>query len=86
MNVEILNGKLKNPEEKTALAQKDIAALHTAAKNCKVSADEARRIKSAIAANKRDYAAASEQCEQVAKLVEKREMQLANIAAQVRSK
>ncbi len=61
-------------------------AIHTAAKNCKVSADEARRIKSAIAANKRDYAAASEQREQVAKLVEKREMQLANIAAQVRSK
>lgn len=54
-----------------------------AAKNCKVSADEARRIKSAITANKREYAAILEQREQVAKLVEKREMQLANIAAEV---
>ncbi|EFX84298.1 hypothetical protein DAPPUDRAFT_314991 [Daphnia pulex] len=74
--------RLEEIKEKTALAQKDIAALQIAAKNCKVSADEARRIKSAIVANKRDYAAASEQREQVAKLVEKREMQLANIAAQ----
>lgn len=71
------------PEEKTTLGQKEIAELIVAAKNCKVSADEARRIKSAIAANRRDYAAASEQREQVAKLVEKREMQLANIAAEV---
>ncbi|XP_046656188.1 kinetochore protein NDC80 homolog isoform X1 [Daphnia pulicaria] len=74
--------RLEEIKEKTALTQKEIVAIHTAAKNCKVSADEARRIKSAIAANKRDYAAASEQREQVAKLVEKREMQLANIAAQ----
>lgn len=70
-------------EEKISIGQKEIAELLVAAKNCKVSADEARRIKSAIAANKRDYAAVLEQREQVAKLVEKREMQLANIAAEV---
>ena len=49
-----------------------------------MSAEEARRLKSAIANNKRDLAAASEQREQVAKLVEKREIQVANIAAEVR--
>lgn len=69
-------------KEKTAVEQKEIAELLIAAKNCKVSADEARRIKSAIAANARDLAAVTEQREQVAKLVEKREMQLANIAAE----
>lgn len=80
------NGSLRvflSLEEKMALAQKEIAELVVAAKNCKVSADEARRIKAEIAANKRDHAAASEQRAQVAKLVEKREMQLANIAAEV---
>jgi hypothetical protein len=55
-----------------------------AAKNCKVSAEEARRIKAEIANNKRDYAAAMEQREQVCKLVEKREMQKANISAEAR--
>ncbi len=54
-----------------------------AAKNCKVSADEARRIKAEIATNKRDLAAASEQRAEVAKLFEKREIQLGNIAAEV---
>ena len=54
-----------------------------AAKNCKVSADEARRIKAEIAVNKRDYAAVAEEREQIAKLVEKRELQLANVAAEV---
>lgn len=72
-------------EEKTALAQKEIAELVVAAKNCKVSAEEARRIRADIANNKRDYAAAMEQREQVAKLVEKREMQKANISAEVKT-
>lgn len=83
-NIEISYSKCL--EEKTAVEQKEIAELLIAAKNCKVSADEARRIKSAIAANARDLAAVTEQREQVAKLVEKREMQLANIAAEVRLK
>lgn len=69
-------------EEKTAAGQKEIVELLEAAKNCKVSADEARRIKAEIAANQRDYDAVSEQRSQVAKLVEKRELQLANIIAE----
>ena len=48
-----------------------------------MSADEARRIKAEIATNKRDLAAASEQRAEVAKLFEKREIQLGNIAAEV---
>ena len=48
-----------------------------------MSAEDARRIKAEIAANKRDSAATIEQRHQVAKLVEKREMQKANISAEV---
>ena len=61
----------------------EIAELQIAAKNCKISADDARRIKGAIAANKRDYEAVSEQRSQVAKLVERRELEQANIRAEV---
>ena len=54
--------------------QKELAELKVAAKSCKVSAEDARRIKAEIAANKRDLAATMEQRQQVAILVEKREM------------
>jgi hypothetical protein len=70
-------------EEKTALLMKEIDELKVAAKSCKVSAEDARRIRAEIAGNKRDSAATMEQRKQVAELVEKREMQKANISAEV---
>ena len=70
-------------EGKVALNQKKIAELLLAAKNSKMSAEDARRIKAEIGNSKREYAAVMEQREQVAKLVEKREMQKANLSAEV---
>ena len=70
-------------EGKVALNQKKIAELLLAAKNSKMSAEDARRIKAEIGHSKREYAAVMEQREQVAKLVEKREMQKANLSAEV---
>ena len=64
---------------------KEIDELKVAAKSCKVSAEDARRIKAEIAGNKRDSAATLEQRKQVAELVEKREMQKANVSAEVSS-
>ena len=65
---------------------KEIDELKVAAKSCKVSAEDARRIKAEIAGNKRDSAATLEQRKQVAELVEKREMQKANVSAEVSSR
>lgn len=72
-------------EEKIAGLQTEIADLGVAAKNCKLSADEARRIRAQIAAIHRDINATTEQRAEVAELFEKRELQLANYSAEVTS-
>ena len=69
--------------EKNAATQHEISQLQEAAKNCKLSAVEARTIKAKIAATRSHIASSSEQRTEVAKLVENREMQLANISAEV---
>ena len=63
--------------------EQEISQLVEAAKNCKLSAVEARRIKSDIADIRGHITSCSEQRSEVAKLVEKREIQLANISADV---
>lgn len=63
--------------------QQEIVELQKIAKNCKLSAEEARRIKGEIASVRGHISSCSEQRSEVAKLVEKREMQLANISADV---
>jgi len=70
-------------EEKTAATHQEISQLEEAAKNCKMSAVEARRIKADIASVRSHINSCSEQRSEVAKLVEKREIQLANISADV---
>jgi len=74
--------RLEEIREKNAATQHEISQLQEAAKNCKLSAVEARTIKAKIAATRSHIASSSEQRTEVAKLVENREMQLANISAE----
>jgi len=62
--------------------QEEIVQLKIAAKHCKLSLDEARKIRSEIAAVRSHIASCSEQQSEVSILVEKREMQFANIATE----
>lgn len=73
---------ISETKEKIAGLQTEIADLGVAAKNCKLSADEARRIRAQIAAIHRDINATTEQRAEVAELFEKRELQLANYSAE----
>ena len=74
---------MSSTEEKLAAIQSEIESLAIAAKSSKMNADEARAIRAQIAAFRRDVAAACEQRAAVAELFEKRELQLANVAADV---
>ena len=70
-------------EQKIAACQKETAELKIAAKNCKLSATEARQMKAECAKLRSEKVTITEQRAEVAELFEKREVQLANISAQV---
>ena len=63
-------------EEKNATIQVEIGQLELAAKDCKLSVEEARKIWSEINAIRGHISSCSEQRAEVAKLVEKRELQI----------
>ena len=70
-------------EEKNATIQVEIGQLELAAKDCKLSVEEARKIRSEINAIRSHISSCSEQRAEVAKLVEKRELQIASLSAEV---
>ena len=70
-------------ELNTAAHQQEIEHLNLAAKNSKLSATEARQKKADCAQLREEILTISEQRTEVAGLFEKRELQLANVKAQV---
>lgn len=75
---------LRFSEAKNASIQVEIEELKLAAKDCKLSVDEARKIRAEIAVIRSHISSCSEQRAEVAKLVEKRELQIASISAEVK--
>lgn len=73
---------LEETKEKNATIQVEIGQLELAAKDCKLSVEEARKIRSEINAIRSHISSCSEQRAEVAKLVEKRELQIASLSAE----
>lgn len=74
--------KLEELKQKTAVRQNETAALREAAKNCKLSAAEARKMKADCAHLRKEMSTVAEQRTELAELFEKRELQKAKVSAE----